>query len=299
MTALDEAYERMAASGFELPNGFVNHGPMACEALAALGCDEAIDGWARRFAHVGGHTVEPRPPASGHAFDWQASLGDYDRLPDWIGLMEKEIDQDGWRPVVARWVPRLLPALATALFHGAIRASHAVRAIDDIDSAPRRAELARSLGYWAARWRPGATAEPGTGNGNANANGAPGATTQAADAAAYYLADPNILNLHGVTGSMAVDLLGSHLAPADQVVGLSQLRADLSQLHRRADVAVAPDPSGPADFHELAAIAAASRDPHQVKLVEACQRAFAATGEPVFEAAAVTVSSVRSYRPPR
>jgi hypothetical protein len=295
MTALDEAYERMAASGFELPNGFVNHGPMACEALAALGCDAALEEWGRRFARVGGHGVEPRPPAPGHAFDWQASLGDYERLPDWIGFMEKEIDRDGWRSAVAVWVPRLLPALATALFHGAIRASHAVRAIEDTDNAPRRAELARSLGYWAARWRPGAP----SGNGSRSSSQPPAATSQAADAAAYYLADPNILNLHGVTGSMAVDLLGSHVAGDDHAAGLSQLRADLSQLHRRADVAVTPDPSGPADFHELAELAAASRDPHQVKLVEACRRAFWATGEPVFEAAAVTVSGVRSYRPAR
>jgi hypothetical protein len=28
--ALDEAFERMAAASFELPNGFVNHGAMAC-----------------------------------------------------------------------------------------------------------------------------------------------------------------------------------------------------------------------------------------------------------------------------
>ena len=32
--ALDEAFERMAAASFELPNGFVNHGVMACEAPA-------------------------------------------------------------------------------------------------------------------------------------------------------------------------------------------------------------------------------------------------------------------------
>ena len=31
---LDEACERMAADSFEPPNGFVNHGAMACEAPA-------------------------------------------------------------------------------------------------------------------------------------------------------------------------------------------------------------------------------------------------------------------------
>jgi hypothetical protein len=38
--ALDEAFERMAAASFELPNGFVNHGAMACEALAVLDCTD-------------------------------------------------------------------------------------------------------------------------------------------------------------------------------------------------------------------------------------------------------------------
>src|SRR5215471_7435344 len=40
--ALDEAFERMAAASFELPNGFVNHGAMACEALAVLDCADDI-----------------------------------------------------------------------------------------------------------------------------------------------------------------------------------------------------------------------------------------------------------------
>jgi hypothetical protein len=52
--ALDEAFERMAAASFELPNGFVNHGAMACEALAVLDCAGDIDSWARRFARPGG-----------------------------------------------------------------------------------------------------------------------------------------------------------------------------------------------------------------------------------------------------
>jgi hypothetical protein len=54
-SVLDEAFERMAASSaFELPNGFVNHGPMGVEALAALGLEEQIDEWARRFERVPG-----------------------------------------------------------------------------------------------------------------------------------------------------------------------------------------------------------------------------------------------------
>ena len=61
--ALDEAFERMAAASFELPNGFVNHGAMACEALAMLDCAGDIDSWARRFARAGGASVDPVTPA--------------------------------------------------------------------------------------------------------------------------------------------------------------------------------------------------------------------------------------------
>ncbi len=45
--ALDEAFEWMAAASFELPNGFVNHRAMACEALAMLDCADDIGSWAR------------------------------------------------------------------------------------------------------------------------------------------------------------------------------------------------------------------------------------------------------------
>src|SRR5215469_11887613 len=135
--ALDEAYERIAAASFELPNGFVNHGAMACEALATLDCPDDIDSWARRFAQAGGVRVEPVPAAG---FEWRQALGSYDRLPEWIGYFTRAIDDDGWAGVARTWVPRLMPALRTALFHGAIRTAHAVRAIDAVDTPPRRAE---------------------------------------------------------------------------------------------------------------------------------------------------------------
>ncbi len=74
--ALDEAFERMAAASFELPNGFVNHGAMACEALAMLDCTGDIDSWAHRFARAGGASVDPVAPAR---FEWRQALGDCHR----------------------------------------------------------------------------------------------------------------------------------------------------------------------------------------------------------------------------
>jgi hypothetical protein len=66
--ALDEAFERMAAASFELPNGFVNHGAMACEALAVLDCADDIDSRARRArravrGHRTGNPTSPGQPA--------------------------------------------------------------------------------------------------------------------------------------------------------------------------------------------------------------------------------------------
>jgi hypothetical protein len=196
--ALDEAFERMAAASFELPNGFVNHGAMACEALAMLDCTGDIDSWARRFAGAGGASVDPVMPAG---FQWQQALGDYGRLAEWIGYFTQALDGDGWPTVVAAWVPRLMPALRTALFHGAIRTAHAVRAIDAADTPPRRGELARALGYWAARYRDGQPAGPLPPAGDLRM----AIVRAAADGARRYLARPSIFHLHGVTGAMAGD----------------------------------------------------------------------------------------------
>ena len=93
-------------------------------------------------------------------FEWRQALGAYDRLPEWIGSFARAIDDQGWEDVVETWVPRLMPALRTALFHGAIRTAHAVRAMDAADTPPRRGELARALGYWAARYHAGQPAGP-------------------------------------------------------------------------------------------------------------------------------------------
>ena len=53
-----------------------------------------------------------------------------------------------------------------------------------------------------------------------------------------------------------------------------------------------PHPGGPRGS-DLTAVAVRSLDPHQVKLVEACRRGLAATGDPAFAAAAETVTGLR------
>ena len=282
--ALDEAYERIAAASFELPNGFVNHGAMACEALAMLDCAGDIDSWARRFAQAGGVTVEPVAPAG---FEWRHALGSYDRLPEWIGYFARAIDDQGWPGVAAMWVPRLMPALRTALFRGAIRTAHAVRAIDAADTPPRRGELARALGYWAARYHAGRPAEV---RGPAD-DPRTAVVAAAADGARRYLAQPNILHLHGVTGAMAVEILLGHIPATEATAALAQVHAEHAALYAGVEPVAEPNPGSPPGG-QLTAAAVHSLDPHQVKLVEACQRGHAATGDPAFAAAAETVTGL-------
>src|SRR5260370_39745791 len=93
--ALDEAFERMAAASFELPNGFVNHGAMACEALAMLDCDDDIDSWARRFALAGGASVDPVTP---DGFEWRQALGDHPTLPEGHGVFAPAVGRGGGPP---------------------------------------------------------------------------------------------------------------------------------------------------------------------------------------------------------
>jgi hypothetical protein len=57
----------------------------------------------REFARAGGASVDPVAPAG---FEWRQALGDYHRLPEWIGYFTQAIDEDGWPAVVAAWVPR-------------------------------------------------------------------------------------------------------------------------------------------------------------------------------------------------
>jgi len=286
-TTLDEAFERLSSAGFELPNGFINHGPMACEALAALGCEETLDTWARRFAHVGGTAVAPVAPVD---FEWEEALGAYTRLPEWIGYFERSIAEFGWPTVVEVWVPRLMPSLAIALFHAAIRSAHAVRAIDAADTAPRQAELARALGYWAARFQVGQpVSEFIEAEIEADGDIRLAVVEAAADGASHYHGRPNILNLHGVTGAMAVELFVDHIPAGAGAAGLAQVRAEHAALYAGNQAVTAPEMAG-VEHDELIRSAEHSGDPHQVKLVEACLRGLQATGDPAFALAAETVT---------
>jgi hypothetical protein len=158
LSDLDEALERFALTGLEYAGGLANHGPMAAEALDQLGHAALIPGLVGVYA--------PRLPPLERglpipADERDAALGRHDRLPDWVATFEVEIANAPWTEVVRLWVERLLPGAFAGAAHGLLRVSHAVRALETKDTAPRRRELALGLAYWAGRHQrlPG---EPGS-----------------------------------------------------------------------------------------------------------------------------------------
>ncbi|MHC0433242.1 questin oxidase family protein [Streptomyces sp. O3] len=149
---LDEALLRLHATGPEYQGGLSNHAPMAVEALVHHGQAAAVHQWIDRYSGKLEDFPDLREPIT--EANWREAMGDERRVADWIAYFEREISGEGrpWRDVLAQWWPRLLPGIAASATHSVIRIGHAVRTLLGGDeSAPRVAELAHALGYWAAR----------------------------------------------------------------------------------------------------------------------------------------------------
>ncbi|MEV0277797.1 hypothetical protein AB0I22_15655 [Streptomyces sp. NPDC050610] len=148
--ALDEALERLHASGPEFNGYLSNHGPMAVEAMARHGKSAVVHGWLDAY-----ETKLDEAPGTRYRItdaDWREALGDVGRVADWNTYIGEQLAERPWRAVLAEWWPRLLPGIAGAATHPVIRVGHAVRTLlEEGEDAPRRAELAHALGYWAAR----------------------------------------------------------------------------------------------------------------------------------------------------
>ncbi|MEU2542565.1 questin oxidase family protein [Streptomyces iakyrus] len=149
---LEDALERLHAAGPERLGRLTNHAPMVVEALAAHGRADAVHRWLDLYRHK----LEDLPGLVAPVTDanWRAALGDPRRAADWIGYFGRALAEQPWRDVLAMWWPRLLPGMYGGSTHPVIRVGHAVRALEAHENAPRLAELAHGLGYWAARHRP-------------------------------------------------------------------------------------------------------------------------------------------------
>jgi len=151
-SAFDEALERLRGTGSEVAGGVApNHGPMAAEALVALGCDDLVVAWADRYRRQLDVMPPPRLPVT--KSNWVQALGAIDRLPDWAAFFRAQLAEAPWRVVFREWIDHLLPATASAGAHGLIRTAHALRALADAETTLRVEELGVAMAYWAAYYR--------------------------------------------------------------------------------------------------------------------------------------------------
>src|SRR5438552_18635271 len=92
--AVDEALDRLRGVGFEHGPRFVNHAPMAAEALAHLGCADDVPAWVEHNLRVRRYHERPQPNRALSATDeadWASALGDFGRVADWVAMFEREL----------------------------------------------------------------------------------------------------------------------------------------------------------------------------------------------------------------
>ncbi len=151
MDVMDKALALLEENGPEYGPGFSNHGPMAAEALVALGREDVVLPWVTGYRkRLRGDPASGLPVCSGY---WFEALGSIERYADWVVCFEEELREEEWCTVLNVWVPRLLPGMVGAAWHGAIRTGHAVRSLNREESPAKLRELARALAYWAARYQ--------------------------------------------------------------------------------------------------------------------------------------------------
>ncbi len=313
MTALDDAYDRMAGCSPEYGGGLSNHAPMVAEALDHLGRADAIEPWLDRY--VG--RLEPAEPATGRV----AQLGQPSSYAAWRDALDDELRVEAWSPVAVRWVERLLPGLVAGAAHGWLRTAHAVRALR-ADTTARRAELARGLAYWASCYDelPGVPSP----RGRLNVADALAALPAKHDPAAWLISDavhaladeptfplavdavdPRALSVSAITSAVAERVVTAGQVAAivyvHAITAPSALRSVAPLLDRRGvDDAMAhawqtvaalvacyptegtrPRPVGSLDPDDLVELAVRSGEEHGIKLAAAAVTEAGAGADPV------------------
>jgi hypothetical protein len=161
---LDQALWRLQQTALEYGGGLSNHGPMAAEALEALGHEALIPAFVDVYAPRLPELPSGEPIGSARQ---EASLGN-GADADWVATFLAALETEPWAALLDRWLPRLLPGLFAAATHGALRTAHAVRAVGVQETPVRAREVAFGLAYWASRHqvlpgRPGSAPIPGRG----------------------------------------------------------------------------------------------------------------------------------------
>src|ERR1700678_1637390 len=91
---LDEAYERLHATGPEFDGFLSNHGPMAAEAMVRHGQGDLVGSWLDGYVR----RLEEFPRGLGPiGTGCQEALGDPRRVADWTAFFAAETSGRPWR----------------------------------------------------------------------------------------------------------------------------------------------------------------------------------------------------------
>lgn len=143
--ALHPLLEAAADLGPEYGRSLASHLPMALGALHGLGADgPRLRAFFERYRADHGLAPAPALPLLDVTGE-PAVLGRLADWPQWRHHFRQALQREGRDAVLRRLLPRLMPGVAGAAFHGLIRTAHAVH-------ADHAGELAAALAYWAARW---------------------------------------------------------------------------------------------------------------------------------------------------
>ncbi len=144
----DSALEVLSEYGPYLTNGFALHAPMVVEALETMGRAEAIGPWLE--TELPNLTHAPQTALFVNPEKWETYLGYRKAYTAWVRFFEEAIWEEGWRPVVGKWVERLQAGYVADATHGIIRVGHITRALERGETPERLNECARALAYWAS-----------------------------------------------------------------------------------------------------------------------------------------------------
>jgi hypothetical protein len=96
---IDQALEMLGGCGPEFGvNGLSNHGPMAAEALVALGRGDDLESWVEKYRKR--LDDRPRNVAPVPRGRWHEALGHLEHVSDWEDFFTAEIDSAPWREVL-------------------------------------------------------------------------------------------------------------------------------------------------------------------------------------------------------
>ena len=269
MTDLDQALERFHRCGFEYRDGVPNYGPMAVEALEALGHGALVTGLLDVYL--------PRLSTRAHgeplADDRRASaLGGFSGAGEWLATYERDLLDGDWRAILSISLETLLDGVAGPAVHGMIRTAHATRGLEGEDNEHRRRELAFGLAYWSARYQPNA---PQTRLAEGDAGDA--LAIACLSGAERYLASPDARSAYsiGVIGPSALRILAPYCSTENLARALLGVLESCPGTDGTASATPDTDPEVARcaeDLDEIRYRAACSIQEHAITMAEACLR---------------------------